>query len=265
MEKALLASNSAACIYLQTDDNGRRTLLKCSDDTELLACEAAMLGHLAPHLRVPEVLELTGDTLETEYIENDGQCSPQCEREAADALAALHRVGGERFGFERDTYIGPYRQSNAPMEEWIDFYRERRILDFAVKAFDEAQIDRAMLRRIEAVALRLESWLVPPARPVLLHGDVWSGNVLVHRGHLAAFIDPALFYGHPEMELAFIGMFDTFGETFYRRYETHHPIAPDFFDTRADLYRIFPYLVHVRAFGGGYLAGLDRILRRFAP
>jgi fructosamine-3-kinase len=259
----LLGSNSTAQIWLHITPDGEKRIVKTSGDTFALEAEAKMLRLLAPHIRVPEVRSLEPGKLVTEYIENDGRCGGSCEEEVAERLAALHAVDAETFGLDFDTTIGPFRQPNAPMRSWIAFYRERRVLDFASKACDEGRIGRTLLRRIEALAGKLEAYLTEPERPALLHGDIWSGNVLADRGRFAALIDPAAYYGHPEVELAFIGMFHTFGERFYRRYAESRPLDEGFFDTRADLYRLFPYLVHVRAYGGSYLGGLEAIVRRF--
>ncbi|MEJ2500385.1 MAG: fructosamine kinase family protein [Campylobacterales bacterium] len=262
MKRTPLGSNSVATVWLEEDTAGPKTVVKESRDAFALVTEARMLNYLAPYLRVPEVLALEKGRLVMEYIPNDPRCDGSCEEEIADVLAALHGNTSERFGLEFDTTIGPFRQKNTPASSWIEFYREQRVLDFAAKAFNEGRIDKRLLSRIEKFAADFERFLSEPEQPSLLHGDVWGGNVLTRNNRLAALIDPAIYYGHFEMELAFIGMFHTFGERFYARYREHRPIEPDFFETRADLYRLFPYLVHVRAFGGGYLGGLETILRR---
>lgn len=257
-----IASNSVASVYLSRNSSGKLEIVKTSDDAFALDAEARMLRLLAPHIRVPKVIALEEHRLVTEYIRNDGRCGGPCQIEMADALATLHNVRSEVFGLAFDTTIGPFRQDNRPKEKWIDFYRERRVVDFAAKAFDEGAIDATMLRRIETLAAHLERYLEEPAHASLLHGDIWGGNVLAKDDRFAALIDPAAFYGHAEMELAFIGMFHTFGERFYARYAEHRPIREGFFELRSELYRLFPYLVHIRAFGSSYLPGLDRILRR---
>lgn len=261
-QKRLISSNRDAQIYHVIDAEGER-IVKASGNAFLLETEARMLAYLAPFIRVPKVLKLEAGALVTEYIQNDGSCGNPCEEQVADALAALHARGAETYGFDYDTTIGPFRQSNTKHDGWIDFYREERVLDFCKKAYEEGSLDAGRRRRIEKLAAGFERYLAEPAHPSLLHGDIWSGNVLAHRGRFAALIDPAIYYGHPEMELAFIGMFNTFGERFYERYRQRRGIAEGFFEERAHLYRIFPYLVHVRAFGGMYLGGLERILKRF--
>jgi fructosamine-3-kinase len=119
-----------------------------------------------------------------------------------------------------------------------------------------------MLSRIERFAARLPALLEPPAFPALLHGDVWTTNVLASRGRITAFLDPAIYHGHPEVELAFVPLFSTFGHDFFDAYAALNPIRPGFFDTRRDLYNLYPLLVHVRLFGAGYLGGIDATLRR---
>jgi len=263
MQRELIASNSEASIYLESDGKGGRQIVKESPNRFLLETEKRMLDDLAPRVRVPAVLSLEPGRLRMEYIPNGGGCSAACEEEIADVLAALHAHSAPNFGFEYDTTIGPFRQSNRFHPRWIDFYREERVLDFAAKCRDEGRIGRELLRRTERFAADFERFLEEPPHPSLLHGDVWSGNVLTRNNRFAALIDPAIYYGHEEMELAFIGMFHTFSEPFYRRYAEHRPIREGFFGERADIYRLFPYLVHIRAFGSGYLGGFETILRRF--
>ena len=263
VKRLRLSANSVATIDLETLPDGTRRIVKRSGDPFVLEAEAVMLEHLRPHLRVPEVYEHTPERLVMEYIPNDNTCGGRCEAEIADALAQLHGIPAQGvFGFGSDTTIGPFRQRNRPRIRWVDFYREMRVLDFAAKAFDEGKIDKALLGRIEKLAADFERFLDEPEHSSLLHGDVWSGNVLTFENRPAAFIDPACYYGHFEMELAFIGMFNTFGESFYARYNEHRPIREGFFEERTYLYRLFPYLVHLRAFGGGYLEGIEAILRR---
>lgn len=263
-QRTVLGNNSIATVYLETDTANRKTVVKESKESFALEAEAKMLKLLSPHIRVPEVFILEDNRLVMEYIPNDSSGGDNCEEEIAEALAALHSNTADLYGLDFDTTIGPYRQSNRPRDNWIDFYREERVLDFTAKAFDEKRIGSTTLKRIEKVAAAFDKMLLEPAKPSLLHGDLWSGNVLTKENRFAALIDPATFYGHFEMELAFIGMFRTFGKRFYHRYAELRPIEAGFFETRADLYRIFPYLVHVRAFGESYLVGLENILKRFA-
>ena len=221
--------------------------------------EARMLRLLGEYLRVPKVIWSDGDMLVMEYIESDGKLD---EAEAGRVLASLHRVTGERFGLDFDTTIGPHYQPNTPNASWIDFYREERVLSTARGCLERQRFDMGIMARIEKLGRRFAT-LLPEPTPVLLHGDIWSGNVIATKQG-AAFIDPALYYGHNEVELAFILMFDTFGERFFNVYHELNPIEKGFFEERQYLYQLYPVLVHVNSFGSGYMGMLERILRRFS-
>ena len=103
--------------------------------------------------------------------------------------------------------------------------------------------------------------LCEPAHPSLLHGDLWSGNIIVGNDCISGFIDPAIYCGHPETELAFTTMFSTFSDPFFEAYEALSPLEPGFFAERCKIYNLYPTLVHVRLFGASYLPPIDRVLQ----
>jgi len=234
-------------------------------DATDLSLEAWMLRYLAAHseLPVPEVLAAAPDHLVMSYVPHDvGGPSREAEIDAADKLAALHGVRAERFGLERDTLIGPLPQPNGEMASWVDFFRERRLLAMTRQASEAGRLPAGFATRLEHLAGKLDDLLDEPAAPALLHGDAWSGNLLFRGERIAAFVDPAVYYGHPEIELAFTTLFGPFGETFYAAYAERAGIAPGFFEVRAAIYNLYPLLVHVHLFGSGYLAPIDQTLRR---
>ena len=117
--------------------------------------------------------------------------------------------------------------------------------------------------RLEALAGRVEDLIGEgPDRPALVHGDLWSGNVLWKSGAVAGVIDPAISYADPEIELAFIDLMGCFGNAFYRAYEEALGIREGFWETRRDLYNLYPLLVHAALFGGGYGSSAMQIARR---
>lgn len=233
-----------------------------------LAIEGAMLTYLNEHsnLPVPGVLHASPDLLVMEFIET-APATRAPEIHAADCLAALHQITSPKgqFGFEHDTLIGGLHQPNPWTTAWLDFFRDHRLLFMAHEAHRAGRLPARTLARVETLAARLDRW-IDPARstpPSLIHGDVWGGNVLLNADRVAAFIDPAIYYADPEIELAFTTLFSTFSDAFYRRYAEHRPIADAFFDQRRDLYNLYPLLVHVRLFAGSYVASVENTLSRF--
>lgn len=230
-----------------------------------LKVEGWMLRYLAEHTRlpVPAVLYAEDEMLVLEEVPcDDGGIGPAGEREAADHLAALHEVTAPRFGLARDTVIGGLPQPNAWSRRWVEFLRDRRLMFMGRCALEKAAISAACFARLERLCDRLEDWIAEPTAASLVHGDVWAGNVLLCRGRVAAFVDPAIYFADPEIELAFVTLFSTFGEEFFRRYHEHRPVAAGFFESRRDIYNLYPLLVHAVLFAGGYGASVDLTLRR---
>ena len=252
-------------VYRALLEDGRQLAVKVDRRKQPnLDVEGFMLGYLASHstLPVPRVLHSSRELLAMLFLPGESHFSANAQLHAAELLAELHGVSARHFGLERDTLIGSLAQPNTYAVRWIPFFRDHRLLDFARKAYDENRIDHALLRRLEKLARDLERLLEEPARPSLLHGDIWSGNVLAGDHHITGFIDPAIYFGHPEIELAFISLFGTFGASFFNRYHEFRPISQDFFEVRRHVYNLYPLLVHVRLFGGEYESSLKETLRR---
>ena len=229
-----------------------------------LETESWMLSYLRENseLPVPRVIHGEATLLILEYLDNAGRLDGRAETHAADLLAALHENTADAFGLSRDTLIGPLLQPNPQTEDWIGFFRDQRLLYMARECLDAGAVQADLFRRIEALADRLEDLIPPPAAPALIHGDLWDGNILASNGRVTGFIDPAIYYADPEIELAFSTLFNTFGGRFFDRYQEHRPLADGFFDTRRILYNLYPLLVHVRLFGGGYVAQVRDVLDR---
>ena len=197
-----------------------------------------------------------------DFVPGGSQFAASSQRHAAQLLAALHAVRGEAHGLARDTLIGSLHQPNPWTESGVEFFRTQRLLHMSGMARQEGVMGAQLLRRIERFAGDLEDFLEEPAYPSLLHGDVWTTNVLASKGQITAFIDPAVYYGHPEIELAFITLFSTFGPAFFDAYNALRPIRPGFFETRRDIYNLYPLLVHARLFGASYLNSVEGTLAR---
>jgi len=245
--------------------NGETVVAKFGGPGSGLAIEGFMLRHLAERsaLPIPEVLHADDRLLLMTWIETSGGITASAEAHAGELLADLHAVTAEAFGFERDTLIGSLRQPNPRTDRWLDFFRDHRLLHMADEACSAGQLPNRLMNRIETLAGRLDRWIEEPTAPSLIHGDMWTGNVLCRDGRIAGFIDPATYHADPEIELAFSTLFSTLGPAFFESYGRRRPLRPGFFEERRDLYNLYPLLVHVRLFGGGYVGSVERILTRF--
>lgn len=258
-----------AAVYRVTLADGRDLVVKAGDADSRLDIEGDMLRHLAQvsDLPLPPLIHSEPDLLVLGYVEGSSDLDERAQEHVAELLAALHGVTWTHFGHRQDTLIGPLHQPNPPSTSWIDFFREQRLLYMAREALREKAIAASLFERIETLAGHLERWLEEPRRPALIHGDVWATNLLASGGRVTAFLDPAIYYAHDEIELAYMTLFGSrglsFGDAFFRRYQELRPIAPGFFEERRQIYNLYPLLVHARVFGRHYPEEVARTLGRF--
>ncbi len=242
--------------------DGRRLVTKTGAGCGL---EAWMLRYLAARtkLPVPQVHHAEDELLLMDFIAHDGRLDPLAETDLGDLVADLHGIEGQQFGFERDTLIGGLPQPNPPGTEWRCFFRDHRLLAMGRAALDAGRLPARPMARLETLCGKLDRWIGNEAKPALIHGDLWAGNILSRDGRIAGLIDPALYFADPEIELAFLTLFDSAGRRFFARYAQRRPLRPGFFEERRDLYNLYPLLVHTRLFGGSYAGQVESTLSRY--
>lgn len=216
-----------------------------------VASEAAMLRAIAgAGVPAPLVEGEWDGALFLEHVHNDRVFSPSAWADAGAVLRTLHSHEGESYGWPVDYQIGSVRLDNRQGSDWLRFWGEQRLIATA------SVLDRPWRERVERVAGRLGDLLPASPRPALLHGDLWSGNILVAEGKVAALIDPACCYGDPEVDLAMLTLFDVPPEDFWESYGAVEPGWQE----RQPAYQLFPALVHLRLFGQSYAGMADRLL-----
>ncbi len=233
---------------------------------DLFEAEAKGLRLLqeAGAIRVPEVINY-GRKAERGYLllQHIGSARPKADywRDLGTGLAAVHRQTNTLFGLEYDNYIGSLKQSNTRTDDGIRFFTESRLKAQAGLALYNNKLPRSLYDKFSKLFEKLPE-LLPAEPPALLHGDLWSGNLLVDEQGEPCLIDPAVHYGLREAEIAFTRLFGGFHDDFYSAYEEAFPLAPGF-EQRVEVYNLYPLLVHVNLFGSGYLPGVERVLNKF--
>lgn len=193
-----------------------------------------------------------------EFIEEGRPDSHYWERFGR-RLAGLHSSGSIAFGWEEDNYIGSLEQVNNKREKWTDFFIECRILPLVEKSLEKGLLTNTHVNQFEELFKRLPQ-LIPEERASLIHGDLWSGNLMCGTGGEPVFIDPAVYFGHREMDLAMTRMFGGFDQRFLDSYNEVLPLEPGF-TRRVDIHNLYPNLVHLVLFGRSYLGNIERTLR----
>ncbi|KQP14672.1 fructosamine kinase family protein [Methylobacterium sp. Leaf93] len=226
-------------------DDGSAAIVKDGPDPP---AEAGMLRAIrAAGIPAPEVFAADLRTLVIEPLPAGGG---NADADLGRVMARLHAVTGERYGWNRDYAFGTVRIDNHGSEDWPDFWAERRLLCHA------PHLDPTLRRRIEALARALPERLPARPRPALLHGDLWSGNVLTDGGRVSGLIDPACYHGHAEVDLAMLSLFGMPGPAFREAYGEAEPGMAE----RRAIYRLWPALVHLRLFGSGYRSMVEALL-----
>jgi fructosamine-3-kinase len=218
----------------------------------------------AGEIDVPEVLyhgEAGQDAfLLLKFIDPAGKFNDFWE-DFGKCLAKLHSHHADRFGLDHDNYMGSLYQYNTFHDDWTEFFIEERLERQIKLARENAAIGRNDVSGFERLYKRLEE-IFPKTRPSLIHGDLWSGNFMVNGKGRACLIDPAVYYGHPEIDIAMSVLFGGFNSSFYEAYIEHNPLEKGW-KNRLDIYNLYPLMVHVNLFGGGYLGSVQKIIGRF--
>ncbi len=176
-------------------------------------------------------------------------------------LAVLHNNSAECFGLDHHNYIGSLPQVNTHAPTWIDFFIAHR-LEFQIKlARDNGRIDQQTVKMFETMYPSLTDFF-PPEKPSLLHGDLWSGNYMVGPQGQACIYDPAVYYGHRLMDIGMSRLFGGFSNDFYEGYNEIFPLEKNWLQG-VEIANLYPLMVHLNLFGGGYLSSVNTILKRF--
>lgn len=256
------------CLELQTSSG--KIFLKFNDASRYPGMfeaerEGLLLLGAAEAIPVPGVIssgEVRGISyLLLEWIES-GKRIKNFWTDFGISLARLHRHTTGYFGLEGDNYIGSLFQSNHKRTSWIDFFIHERIEPQLKLAKDTAAMGDSTIGMFDSIFAKLDQ-LIPVEKPALLHGDLWSGNFLANKDGRATLVDPAVYYGHREMDLAMTKLFGGFDPEFYTAYQELVPLEKGF-ESRADIHNLYPLLVHVNLFGGGYQDQVHSILRKFS-
>jgi len=194
-----------------------------------------------------------GAALLMEYIPA-GRGSDASQEALGRGLALLHQSTDEAFGWKRDNYIGSLPQNNLRKASWASFFARHRLAFQFDLALSSNLLEARQVPAVEAMIQRISS-LVPEVRPALLHGDLWGGNYLISEEDIPYLIDPSVYFGHSEVDLAMSRLFGGFSSRFYDAYFEVSPAQPGFEDRMA-LYQLYYLLVHLNLFGPSYLAAV---------
>lgn len=263
--RLVAAGNLNQAIFLQTDKGAYFLKTNHQSNTDLYKKEAEGLELIRSNcsLHVPEPIA-EGTLEDTNFLLMDwispAKTKTNYWERLGEGLAELHICTQSLFGLDSYNYISVLTQSNQPTQDWKSFFIQQRLEPMLQKAFYENLITSKYMEEFREIYPRLAGFF-PKEKPSLLHGDLWSGNVMVNSVGLPSLIDPAVYFGHREMDLAFSKLFGGFDPRFYAAYEQVFPLEPGF-NQRVAVYNLYPLLVHLNLFGSSYLSGISQTVKK---
>jgi fructosamine-3-kinase len=215
-------------------------------------------------VKSPEVILTFSDTeyqfLLLEFIEEETENHNFWKNFAKD-LVKIHKTNSETFGLDYDNYIGSLKQSNKQNNSWESFFVENRISPLVEQAFNKKLLLNNHLKSFENLFYRLNE-ILPKENPALIHGDLWSGNLMKGIDQTPVFIDPAIYFGNREMDIAMTQMFGGFNNNFIDYYEEIYPLEKDW-QNRLEIHNLYPTLVHLILFGKSYLSSIENVILKY--
>jgi len=215
-------------------------------------------------VKTPQVIHTFEDSgkqfLVLEFIEEENINADFWRNFALD-LTKIHSESMSYFGLEYNNYIGSLRQDNSPEDSWEDFFIRKRIQPLTKQAYDLDLLNSDHIKRFENLFSSLKD-ILPKEKSSLLHGDLWYGNLMCTKDQTPVFIDPAIYYGNREMDIAMTRMFGGFDNSFIHDYNDLLPMENNW-EERIQIHNLYPNLVHLLLFGKSYLSGIERVIRQF--
>lgn len=175
-------------------------------------------------------------------------------------LNSLHKQTNQKFGLDSSNYIGNLVQRNKQSESWPEFFATQR-LEVQLKLARDKGYLKGFIGKFEQLYNKLDG-LFPKEQPSLLHGDLWTGNVISDDKNMPWLIDPAAYYGHREMDIGMTMLFDGFNKRFYETYNASNPLESDWIK-RVPITQLYPLLIHLNLFGASYLSPIKKVIKTF--
>lgn len=258
--RALSGGDTNKVYYVETKEQDYVLKLQRKAPQNFFEYEKQGLQLLEKTVKVPKVYQI-GKNAEINYllIEYISAYSFS-QKEAGEELAHLHEQHADRFGFENDNFLGKLPQLNTWSDNWLDFFINQRLQPQIKRAKElghwSKEREHACNQFIENF---VNKWQGLEIKPSLLHGDFWNGNLFGDKNEQPIFIDPSVYYGNREIDLAISLLFGGFTEPFYQAYNYYYPLEKDW-QLRVPFYQLYHLLMHLNSFGEAYGRPIDQII-----
>ncbi|MFL2509908.1 MAG: fructosamine kinase family protein [Alphaproteobacteria bacterium] len=252
-EKILLQNNEAFVVkYYQNKKNEFNSIISEKNSLSYLANITSL---------VPKIKFNSNELLIIDYIENNDIKDKNYQVILAEAISKIHQNTNNRYGFQFDAQIGALKQTNEFIDSWVVFFREKRLNSIFELINNDDPMTNNINQKIEKLLKNIHNLIPNNPIPRLLHGDLWAGNILYNNGKLVGLIDPGIFFGHNELEIAYLTWFNFVNEEFLKIYSNIIPIERDYFEYEP-IYQLYYCLLNVHLWDRIYIKEVEKLLNK---
>ena len=252
-EKILLQNNEAFVVkYYQNKKNEFNSIISEKNSLSYLANITSL---------VPKIKFNSNELLIIDYIENNDIKDKNYQVILAEVISKIHQNTNNRYGFQFDAQIGALKQTNEFIDNWVVFFREKRLNSIFELINNDDPMTNNINQKIEKLLKNIHNLIPNNPIPRLLHGDLWAGNILYNNGKLVGLIDPGIFFGHNELEIAYLTWFNFVNEEFLKIYSNIIPIERDYFEYEP-IYQLYYCLLNVHLWDRIYIKEVEKLLNK---
>ena len=252
-EKILLQNNEAFVVkYYQNKKNEFNSIISEKNSLSYLANITSL---------VPKIKFNSNELLIIDYIENNDIKDKNYQVILAEEISKIHQNTNNRYGFQFDAQIGALKQTNEFIDNWVIFFREKRLNSIFELINNDDPMTNNINQKIEKLLKNIHNLIPNNPIPRLLHGDLWAGNILYNNGKLVGLIDPGIFFGHNELEIAYLTWFNFVNEEFLKIYSNIIPIERDYFEYEP-IYQLYYCLLNVHLWDRIYIKEVEKLLNK---
>ncbi len=252
-EKILLQNNEAFVVkYYQNKKNEFNSIISEKNSLSYLANITSL---------VPKIKFNSNELLIIDYIENNDIKDKNYQVILAEEISKIHQNTNNRYGFQFDAQIGALKQTNEFIDNWVIFFREKRLNSIFELINNDDPMTNNINQKIEKLLKNIHNHIPNNPIPRLLHGDLWAGNILYNNGKLVGLIDPGIFFGHNELEIAYLTWFNFVNEEFLKIYSNIIPIERDYFEYEP-IYQLYYCLLNVHLWDRIYIKEVEKLLNK---
>ena len=263
--KLLQVSFDIACIKIKLEDNNEFIVkydVKAKRKFNPIESETKNLQYLNKILKLfPKIINFNKNFLIIEFFENDGNKPSTTNLDFLESIIKIHTITNNLFGFEFNTQIGAIEQSNKFENSWTNFYSNKRLSPIFELANMKENMGNFINEKINYILKNIKNFIPDNPSPQLLHGDLWEGNIIFDNKNFIGFIDPGSFYGHNEMEVAYLRWFDPpfVDSNFLQKYNEYINIDKNYLNYEP-IYQLYYALCNVALWDKSYIKEVERVL-----